>query len=72
VDAYFHAITAIFPRARYRIGWDAILIYIPYSFLPTAVGDALFRLLSRAGKKPILPASIERERAIKRKTAEMN
>jgi hypothetical protein len=63
VDAYYHAITARFPRARYRIGWDANLIYIPYAFLPTALGDCLFRLVATS-KKPILPAIIEKEKML--------
>jgi len=72
VDAYFHSITARFPRARYRIGWDAILLYIPYSFLPTAIGDFLFRLMTKTKKKCLLPAAIEKERTALEKEREMN
>ncbi|TKR70509.1 hypothetical protein L596_022531 [Steinernema carpocapsae] len=39
VDSYYHAITAQFPRLRYRCGWDALIYYIPISFLPTEVLD---------------------------------
>ncbi|KHJ76750.1 hypothetical protein OESDEN_23630 [Oesophagostomum dentatum] len=40
-DAYFHALTAVYPRSRYQVGWDSILLYIPLSFLPTPVFDFL-------------------------------
>lgn len=45
VDAYYHAITARFPRARYYCGWDAILLHIPFSFFPTRIADILFNLV---------------------------
>lgn len=42
IDAYFHAITAKFPRSRYQIGWDSILLFIPFSYLPTGLQDYIF------------------------------
>ncbi|CAJ0592457.1 unnamed protein product [Cylicocyclus nassatus] len=27
-DAYFHALTAVFPRSRYQVGWDSILVLL--------------------------------------------
>ncbi|ULU12467.1 hypothetical protein L5515_001703 [Caenorhabditis briggsae] len=42
VDAYFHAITAKYPRSRYQIGWDSILLFIPFSYLPTGLQDYIF------------------------------
>ncbi|CCD65440.1 17-beta-hydroxysteroid dehydrogenase type 6 [Caenorhabditis elegans] len=42
VDAYFHAITSKHPRSRYQIGWDSILLFIPFSYLPTGLQDYIF------------------------------
>uniref|UniRef100_A0A914W6J0 Uncharacterized protein n=1 Tax=Plectus sambesii TaxID=2011161 RepID=A0A914W6J0_9BILA len=39
VDAYFHSLTAVFPRKRYHVGYDAIFWFIPFSMLPTDVQD---------------------------------
>ncbi|CAJ0592456.1 unnamed protein product [Cylicocyclus nassatus] len=43
-DAYFHALTAVYPRSRYQVNWDSILLYAPLSFPPTPVYDFLTRL----------------------------
>uniref|UniRef100_A0A1I7UY43 17-beta-hydroxysteroid dehydrogenase type 6 n=1 Tax=Caenorhabditis tropicalis TaxID=1561998 RepID=A0A1I7UY43_9PELO len=42
IDAYFHAITSKYPRSRYQVGWDSILLFIPFSFLPTGIQDYIF------------------------------
>ncbi|NXI52618.1 RDH2 dehydrogenase, partial [Chloroceryle aenea] len=34
-----HALTSCSPRTRYAVGWDAKLIYIPLSYLPSALTD---------------------------------
>uniref|UniRef100_A0AC34GXR2 Uncharacterized protein n=1 Tax=Panagrolaimus sp. ES5 TaxID=591445 RepID=A0AC34GXR2_9BILA len=47
VDAYFHAITAVNPRLRYILGYDAIFLIIPICFLPTAIQDWILRFLAR-------------------------
>ncbi|XP_068853657.1 retinol dehydrogenase 16-like [Aphelocoma coerulescens] len=39
-----HALTSLHPRTRYSAGWDAKLLYIPLSYLPSALTDALFTL----------------------------
>ncbi|NXR72769.1 RDH16 dehydrogenase, partial [Pycnonotus jocosus] len=39
-----HALTSLHPRARYSAGWDAKLLYLPISYLPSALTDALFTL----------------------------
>ncbi|NWW76165.1 RDH16 dehydrogenase, partial [Climacteris rufus] len=39
-----HALTSLHPRSRYSAGWDAKLLYIPLSYLPSAFTDALFSL----------------------------
>jgi len=61
VDNYYHAITARFPRYRYRCGWLALLFYIPMSYLPTGLEDYIF-VLGSGGKNVTLPADVEAER----------
>lgn len=39
-----HALTSVHPRTRYSAGLDAKLLYLPLSYLPSAVTDALFAL----------------------------
>ncbi|XP_066193560.1 retinol dehydrogenase 16-like [Sylvia atricapilla] len=39
-----HALTSLHPRTRYSAGWDAKLLYLPISYLPSALTDALFTL----------------------------
>ncbi|XP_038020373.1 retinol dehydrogenase 16-like [Motacilla alba alba] len=39
-----HALTSLHPRTRYSAGWDAKLLYLPLSYLPSALSDALFTL----------------------------
>ncbi|XP_067109290.1 retinol dehydrogenase 1 [Osmerus mordax] len=34
-----HALTAVHPRTRYGAGWDAKLLWIPLSYLPSFVAD---------------------------------
>ncbi|KAJ6658156.1 hypothetical protein lerEdw1_001632 [Lerista edwardsae] len=38
-DCMEHALTSCYPRARYSAGWDAKLVYIPFSYLPSSVTD---------------------------------
>ncbi|XP_067371686.1 retinol dehydrogenase 1 [Channa argus] len=40
-----HALTACFPRTRYSAGWDAKLLWIPLSYLPSSVSDFLIDML---------------------------
>ncbi|NXJ23494.1 RDH16 dehydrogenase, partial [Dicrurus megarhynchus] len=39
-----HALTSLHPRTRYSAGWDAKLLYLPLSYMPSALSDALFAL----------------------------
>ncbi|NXC22665.1 RDH16 dehydrogenase, partial [Corythaeola cristata] len=41
-DCMEHALTSRYPRHRYSAGWDAKLRYIPLSYLPSALTDAVF------------------------------
>ncbi|NWV02934.1 H17B6 dehydrogenase, partial [Ptilonorhynchus violaceus] len=36
-----HALTSLHPRTRYSAGWDAKLLYLPLSYLPSALSDFL-------------------------------
>ncbi|KAM6294394.1 retinol dehydrogenase 16-like [Aegotheles albertisi] len=38
-DCMEHALTSRFPRTRYSAGWDAKLLYLPLSYLPSALTD---------------------------------
>ncbi|XP_052021006.1 retinol dehydrogenase 7 isoform X1 [Apodemus sylvaticus] len=40
-DCMEHALTSCHPRTRYSAGWDAKLFYLPLSYLPTFLVDAL-------------------------------
>ena len=57
VDAYEHALLGRFPRARYVVGTDAKILWIPLANAPTCVGDAVLRYLER--KRP-LPAAVKK------------
>ncbi|XP_074989962.1 retinol dehydrogenase 16-like [Calonectris borealis] len=48
-DCMEHALTSRFPRTRYSAGWDAKLLYIPLSYLPSALTDFI---LSWSSPKP--------------------
>ncbi|CAH6778555.1 retinol dehydrogenase 7 isoform X2 [Phodopus roborovskii] len=41
-DCMEHALTSCHPRTRYSAGWDAKLFYLPLSYLPTFLIDAIF------------------------------
>jgi hypothetical protein len=59
-DAYQHALFGRFPRARYAVGPDSHLIWLPLSYLPEWIGDFLLGFidllipLPAAMKKPKL------------------
>lgn len=38
-----HALTACYPWTRYSAGWDAKLLFIPLSYMPTFIGDLIAR-----------------------------
>ncbi|XP_052609746.1 retinol dehydrogenase 16-like [Peromyscus californicus insignis] len=40
-DCMEHALTSCHPRTRYSAGWDAKLFYLPMSYLPTFLADAM-------------------------------
>uniref|UniRef100_A0A0U1RVK8 Uncharacterized protein n=1 Tax=Rattus norvegicus TaxID=10116 RepID=A0A0U1RVK8_RAT len=40
-DCMEHALTSCHPRTRYSAGWDAKFFYLPMSYLPTFLSDAV-------------------------------
>ncbi|XP_037107132.1 retinol dehydrogenase 5 [Syngnathus acus] len=40
-----HALTAVYPRTRYSAGWDAKLLWIPLSYMPSCVVDMGLKLV---------------------------
>ncbi|KHN80558.1 Retinol dehydrogenase 16 [Toxocara canis] len=44
-DTYFHAVAAKYPKPSYRIGWDTILFFHPYSLLPLQIQIAVMGLI---------------------------
>lgn len=45
VDAYEHALTAKWPKKRYSIHWDAKLLWIPMSYMPSFMQDFIITML---------------------------
>ncbi|XP_031205904.1 retinol dehydrogenase 16-like [Mastomys coucha] len=52
-DCMEHALTACHPRTRYSAGWDAKLFYLPLSYLPTCLVDALLYWTSSKPEKAL-------------------
>ncbi|XP_076967210.1 retinol dehydrogenase 16 isoform X2 [Tamandua tetradactyla] len=52
-DCMEHALTACHPRTRYSAGWDAKLLYIPMSYMPTFLVDAMIYWKSTQLRKAI-------------------
>lgn len=48
-----HALTACFPRSRYAAGWDAKLLWIPLTYLPSFVSDFFISVLLPSPKGQI-------------------
>ncbi|XP_023137325.2 retinol dehydrogenase 5 [Amphiprion ocellaris] len=44
-DCMEHAVTAAYPRTRYSAGWDAKLLWIPLSYMPSCVIDIGLKLV---------------------------
>lgn len=47
VDAYFHAVTSVWPQSRYYPGWDSKLFFRPLSLLITPVQDWILLTLEK-------------------------
>ncbi|KAF7649017.1 hypothetical protein LDENG_00148550 [Lucifuga dentata] len=42
VSCMEHAISAIHPRMRYTVGWDAKFFWLPLSYMPSCISDKFF------------------------------
>ncbi|XP_035807057.1 retinol dehydrogenase 7-like [Amphiprion ocellaris] len=49
-----HAIAAVRPRTRYSPGWDAKFFWLPLSYMPTCLSDAMFLKYSSKPKVSVL------------------
>ncbi|CAD5223598.1 unnamed protein product [Bursaphelenchus okinawaensis] len=54
INAYMHAILSTRPKTRYVCGLDARLLFLPLSFLPSAVQDFILAFLPRLQLAPAL------------------
>jgi len=52
VEAYFNAITSIFPRCRYQIGYDSTFQFNTLAYLPVRWQDWIFRFYYKFIAKP--------------------
>ena len=52
-DCMEHALTACHPRTRYSAGWDAKFLFLPLSYLPTFLVDALLYWTSMKPEKAL-------------------
>uniref|UniRef100_UPI0037E7DF4A dehydrogenase/reductase SDR family member 9 isoform X1 n=2 Tax=Semicossyphus pulcher TaxID=241346 RepID=UPI0037E7DF4A len=51
VSSMEHAISAVHPRTRYTVGWDAKFIWLPFSYMPSFICD---RFLYKSSPRPIV------------------
>uniref|UniRef100_A0A915CCN4 Uncharacterized protein n=1 Tax=Parascaris univalens TaxID=6257 RepID=A0A915CCN4_PARUN len=58
VNAYYHAATARFPYRHYHIGYDSLLLFVPFSYMPSIVQDFIVWLIRTTVGFPI-PAIIK-------------
>ncbi|GMT29149.1 hypothetical protein PFISCL1PPCAC_20446 [Pristionchus fissidentatus] len=65
VDAYFHALTARFPHLRYQIGNDSKFLFIPLSYLPTGLRDALIVAAEKLSGAPVPENALQKYAAPK-------
>lgn len=59
VDAYFDALTCVWPELRYHPGFHAKILFIPAQFLSTYVQDLLHRLLALSAPKAPAPLKLK-------------
>ncbi|XP_058164277.1 retinol dehydrogenase 16 [Dasypus novemcinctus] len=52
-DCMEHALISCHPRTRYSAGWDAKLIYLPMSYMPTFLVDAMIYWSSPRAQKAL-------------------
>ncbi|XP_074550991.1 retinol dehydrogenase 7-like [Halichoeres trimaculatus] len=54
VNCMEHGVSAVHPRARYSVGWDAKFLWLPLSYMPTWVLDAFIHKNSPKPKVSVL------------------
>uniref|UniRef100_A0AC34RKV6 17-beta-hydroxysteroid dehydrogenase type 6 n=1 Tax=Panagrolaimus sp. JU765 TaxID=591449 RepID=A0AC34RKV6_9BILA len=65
VDSYIHALFAENPRIRYVCGWDAKLLFIPMSFMPSSWQDAIIQLMMDITSGAYKPAVLKNKHSKK-------
>uniref|UniRef100_A0A915Q6N1 Uncharacterized protein n=1 Tax=Setaria digitata TaxID=48799 RepID=A0A915Q6N1_9BILA len=58
IDAYYEAIVAKRPKILYRIGWDSLILYYPYSLLPVRLQLYVMKMVLYLSGAP-LPMVLE-------------
>ncbi|VDM93421.1 unnamed protein product, partial [Onchocerca ochengi] len=53
IDAYYEAIVAKRPKLLYRIGWDALFIFYPYSILPLRLQLYVMKFIAYVSRAPL-------------------
>jgi hypothetical protein len=59
VNAYFGALTCVFPELRYHPGTYAKLLFFPLQYLSTRAQDFIYRLLSMSGPQEPQPPKLK-------------
>ncbi|XP_041662495.1 dehydrogenase/reductase SDR family member 9 [Cheilinus undulatus] len=54
VNCMEHAVSAVHPRARYTVGWDAKFVWLPLSYMPTWFTDKFFHSTNHKPKVSVL------------------
>jgi len=65
VDAYFHALTAKYPKTHYSVGLDNRFIYTPYVAMPICIQQILDKIVLIVTRSPI-PASMQKQKKTNR------
>ena len=65
VDSYIHGLFAENPRIRYVCGWDARLLFIPMSFMPSRLQDLIIQFMMDLTSHSIKPAILQNNNDIK-------
>ncbi|CAJ0950993.1 unnamed protein product, partial [Mesorhabditis belari] len=60
-DAYVKAVTSLYTRRRYKVGWDTAFVWHPLSMMPTNLQDWAFYVMDLISRGP-LPARVIAER----------
>lgn len=64
-DSYIHGLFAENPRIRYVCGWDARLLFIPMSFIPSRLQDSIIQFMMDLTSRSVKPAILQNNNDIK-------